>query len=290
LIQFLNLLPHSSPSRSRFLRSRLQSCLFDPPRSVIAILPTILRRRRRRWRGLLLRPSAFVTDLDGGIIILPASDALEITRRRDRVAKRARDGGVAMREEADARGWSSAVLERSLALRRRRGPASCSRRGCGWVVGADPAAAAEADEHGCPREVAATQGSGALVGGAAAEETGTDESSYDIDLASAASLCSVSSAPTPPSTLRCATPRSVRDTLPVENDVLMITCILTNCDVPLLWHNAFARFLLCLPASLLLLHIFCSHSSMNPEMCDSKLAREQVRRKKVAETAMYEAE
>ncbi|TVT97473.1 hypothetical protein EJB05_57277, partial [Eragrostis curvula] len=234
-------------------------------------LPTILRRRRRRWRGLLLRPSAFVTDLDGGIIILPASDALEITRRRDRVAKRARDGGVAMREEADARGWSSAVLERSLALRRRRGPASCSRRGCGWVVGADPAAAAEADEHGCPREVAATQGSGAL-----------------IDLASAASLCSVSSAPTPPSTLRCATPSCasvseltnftitvidgyVRDTLPVENDVLMITCILTNCDVPLLWHNAFARFLLCLPASLLLLHIFCSHSSMNPEMCDSKV-------------------
>ncbi|TVU50630.1 hypothetical protein EJB05_02008, partial [Eragrostis curvula] len=140
----------------------------------------------------LLPPTAFVTDLDGGIIILPAVDAAEIARRRDRVAKRARDGGVALHEEADARGWSSAVLERSLALRRRRGPASGPRRGRGWVVGAaDPAAAAEADKHGCPREEAATPGPGALDGGAAAEETATEDSSYDIDFAFAASVLGI---------------------------------------------------------------------------------------------------
>ncbi|TVU51504.1 hypothetical protein EJB05_02936, partial [Eragrostis curvula] len=87
----------------------------------------------------LLPPTAFVTDLVGGIIILPA---------------------------VDAHGWSSAVLERGLALRRRRGPASCPRRGCGWVVCAvNPAAAATgAAKHGCPREEGATPGPGALVG------------------------------------------------------------------------------------------------------------------------------
>ncbi|GJN31641.1 hypothetical protein PR202_gn00064 [Eleusine coracana subsp. coracana] len=97
----------------------------------------------------LLPESAFVTDLDGAVIILKADDAaVEIGRLRHRVAKRARDEGPPLLEEGDACGWSSAVMERGLTLRRRRGPASCSRRGCGWVVGA-ASAAAEADEHNC---------------------------------------------------------------------------------------------------------------------------------------------
>ncbi|GJN31642.1 hypothetical protein PR202_gn00063 [Eleusine coracana subsp. coracana] len=91
--------------------------------------------------------SAFVTDLDGAIII-PEIDAaaVETTRRRDRAAKRACDWGPPLSEEGDACGWSSTILERGLALRRRRGPASSSRRGCGWIV--DTAAATEV-EHSC---------------------------------------------------------------------------------------------------------------------------------------------
>ncbi|GJM87677.1 hypothetical protein PR202_ga03655 [Eleusine coracana subsp. coracana] len=78
-------------------------------------------------------------------------------------AKRARDDDVlALLEEADARGWSSAVSERSLALRRRRGTTSSSfPRGCGWVT-------ATGDELGCRREEAAT--SDAVGAGAPVEE------------------------------------------------------------------------------------------------------------------------
>jgi hypothetical protein len=49
-------------------------------------------------------------------------DLVEVARRRDAVAKRARDEDL--REEADARGWSSAIPDRSLPLRRRRGSVS----------------------------------------------------------------------------------------------------------------------------------------------------------------------
>lgn len=100
----------------------------------------------------LLPESAFVTDLDGAIIIpKPDKASVETARRRHRVAKRARDGDLPLLEEHDACGWSSAVLERCLALRRRRGPATCSSRGCGWVVDTASAASttAEADEHDC---------------------------------------------------------------------------------------------------------------------------------------------
>ncbi|GJM87678.1 hypothetical protein PR202_ga03656 [Eleusine coracana subsp. coracana] len=78
-------------------------------------------------------------------------------------AKRARDDDVvALLEEADARGWSSAVSERNLALRRRRGTTSSfSPRGCGWVT-------ATAEDHGCRREEAATPD--AVGAGAAVEE------------------------------------------------------------------------------------------------------------------------
>ncbi|GJN31643.1 hypothetical protein PR202_gn00062 [Eleusine coracana subsp. coracana] len=94
-----------------------------------------------------LPESAFVTDLDGAIIIPEVDDAVEEARWRDRVAKMARDWAVPLSKEGDACGWSSAVLERDLAMRRRRGPASSSRRGRGLVVG--EAAAASADERIC---------------------------------------------------------------------------------------------------------------------------------------------
>ena len=70
-------------------------------------------------------------------------------------AKRARDNDLLnLSEEADARGWSSSVLDRSLALRPRRGTASSSGSptlSCGWV-----AAAAGADELRCRCEEPAT--------------------------------------------------------------------------------------------------------------------------------------
>jgi hypothetical protein len=93
-----------------------------------------------------------------GLITLPG-------RNDDGAAKRARDGDLlTLIEEADARGWSSAVLERSLALRRRRSPASSSPpRGCGWVAAAAPAA----EEYGCRLEEPATPNS---IGAAAAAE------------------------------------------------------------------------------------------------------------------------
>ncbi|GJN07718.1 hypothetical protein PR202_ga25572 [Eleusine coracana subsp. coracana] len=95
-----------------------------------------------------LPESAFVTDLDGAIIIPEVDDAVEEARWRDHVAKMARDLAVPLSKEGDACGWSSAVLDRDLALRRRRGPASSSRRGCGLVVG--EAAAGSADQRICP--------------------------------------------------------------------------------------------------------------------------------------------
>ncbi|GJN07719.1 hypothetical protein PR202_ga25573 [Eleusine coracana subsp. coracana] len=97
-----------------------------------------------------LPASAFVIDLDGAIII-PEIDAaaVETTRRRDCAAKRACDWGPPLSEEGDACGWSSTILERGLALRRRRGPASSSRRGCGWFVDTAAAVAAAEDEHSC---------------------------------------------------------------------------------------------------------------------------------------------
>jgi hypothetical protein len=58
----------------------------------------------------------------GDTITVVLADDLEIARRRDIVAKRARDEDL--REEADARGWSSGISERSLALRRCRGSVS----------------------------------------------------------------------------------------------------------------------------------------------------------------------
>jgi hypothetical protein len=99
-------------------------------------------------------------DLLTGAVVLLARD--------DRgAAKRARDDDLLqLSDEADARGWSSSVPERSLALRRRRGTASSSSpRGCDWVVSA---AAATAEEHGRRREEAAAVGAGA-----AAEENTT---------------------------------------------------------------------------------------------------------------------
>ncbi|CAO2173989.1 unnamed protein product [Urochloa humidicola] len=77
--------------------------------------------------------------------------------------KRGRDGGVDRREEAEAAsGWSSAVVERGLALRRRGGSASCSSRRCGLIVGEgarnrEEAAASGAHGVGAEDAVAANQ-------------------------------------------------------------------------------------------------------------------------------------
>jgi len=76
----------------------------------------------------LLRASAFAAAIDGSITI---------------VANRGRDVGLAQRgiEDDDAaRGWSSAVQERGLALRRRGGSTSCSRPHAGLVVREEAAA------------------------------------------------------------------------------------------------------------------------------------------------------
>jgi hypothetical protein len=104
-------------------------------------------------------PPPMTTPFLPGLITLPG-------RNDDGAAKRARDGDLlTLIEEADARGWSSAVSERSLALRRRRSPASSSPpRGCGWVAAAAPAA----EEYGCRLEEPATPYS--IVAAAAAEE------------------------------------------------------------------------------------------------------------------------
>ncbi|RCV16636.1 hypothetical protein SETIT_3G154000v2 [Setaria italica] len=112
---------------------------------------------------------AFTFTIDGAITSVVADDPVEeeLARRRDRDAskkrdsdaskkrdgdeakKRGRDGakkrgrneGLYRREESDEeRGWSSAVVERSLALRHRGGSASCFHPRCGLIVGEGAAA------------------------------------------------------------------------------------------------------------------------------------------------------
>ncbi|CAO2162164.1 unnamed protein product [Urochloa humidicola] len=91
---------------------------------------------------------------------------------RDAARKRGRDGGVGRRAEAEAAsGWSSAVVERGLALRRRGGSASCSNRRCGLIV----------DEGVRNREEAAA--SGALGVGAEDAVAANQEALVDPTLA-----------------------------------------------------------------------------------------------------------
>ncbi|KAF0895766.1 hypothetical protein E2562_014373 [Oryza meyeriana var. granulata] len=79
-----------------------------------------------------LSPAIALSTIDGVVSIAVASDydPVELALPgRDRIgaAKRARDLVPRSEEaDADARGWSSAVMERSLALLRRRGSASSS--------------------------------------------------------------------------------------------------------------------------------------------------------------------
>ncbi|CAL4950445.1 unnamed protein product [Urochloa decumbens] len=99
---------------------------------------------------------------DGGAGKKVGGDAAE---KRDGGAakKRGRNGSVDRREEGEATsGWSSAVLERGLALRRRGGSASCSSRRCGLIVGEgaryrEEAAASRALGVGAADAVAADQ-------------------------------------------------------------------------------------------------------------------------------------
>ncbi|KAF8661891.1 hypothetical protein HU200_056851 [Digitaria exilis] len=109
-----------------------------------------------------LRGGAFAFAIDGAIATVSAHDTAveDLARRRDRGAGKR---GLARREEADpARGWSSAVAERGLALRRRGGgSASCSSRPSGGLV----------VEEGTRRREEVAAASAALgVGGAACSE------------------------------------------------------------------------------------------------------------------------
>ncbi|CAO2184886.1 unnamed protein product [Urochloa humidicola] len=137
----------------------------------------------------LLRRSdfGFTFTIDGAITTVLADDPVEeeLARRRDSGAgkkrdggagkktdgdeakkrgsgaakKRGRDGGVDRREEEEATsGWSSAVVERGVALRHRGGFASCSSRRCGLIVG----------ESARNREEAAASGGCGIGAGAAA--------------------------------------------------------------------------------------------------------------------------
>ncbi|CAO2180228.1 unnamed protein product [Urochloa humidicola] len=73
----------------------------------------------------------------------------EKKRDGDAARKRGRDRGVDRREEEEAAsGWSSAVVERGLALRRRRGSAFCSSRRCGLIVGEGARSCEEAAASG----------------------------------------------------------------------------------------------------------------------------------------------
>ena len=63
------------------------------------------------------------------------------------VKKRSADENLVLADESEASGWSSAVSDRRLALRRRRGPASSScRRGCIVVTEGPDCRAEEAVE------------------------------------------------------------------------------------------------------------------------------------------------
>uniref|UniRef100_A0A0E0JZZ4 Secreted protein n=1 Tax=Oryza punctata TaxID=4537 RepID=A0A0E0JZZ4_ORYPU len=76
-----------------------------------------------------LSPAIALSTIDG-VVSVSVSVAAASDYDRVGAAKRARDHLLPRSEEhdadADARGWSSAVMERSLALRRRRGCASSS--------------------------------------------------------------------------------------------------------------------------------------------------------------------
>lgn len=102
-----------------------------------------------------------------------ANDRIEeLASRRDSVAaKRGRGGALEeLREEADAaRGWSSAVAERGLALRRRGGGSASFCRPRGGLV--DTTAGATATEERRGRRQEADDASCALIRvGAEAEE------------------------------------------------------------------------------------------------------------------------
>ncbi|CAL4950387.1 unnamed protein product [Urochloa decumbens] len=152
----------------------------------------------------LLRGSdfGFTFTIDGAITTVLADDPVEkeLARRRDRGAakrrdsdegkkrdgdeakkggsgaakKRGRDGGVDRREETEAAsGWSSAVVERGLALRRRGGSATCSSRRCGLIVG----------EGARDREETAASGGGGCGFGAGAAAAADQEPLVDPALA-----------------------------------------------------------------------------------------------------------
>ena len=122
----------------------------------------------------LLCASAFAAAVDGAAITTVVANDLveeELASRRDSVAaNRGCGGALERREEADvARGWSSAVVERGLALRRRGGSASFCRPRGGLVGTA--AATATKERRGRREEAGA---SCALGVGAEAEEPVVD--------------------------------------------------------------------------------------------------------------------
>ena len=81
-------------------------------------------------------------DIHGMSVTLTMPDQLSHAGK-----KRSADEDLVLADESEARGWSSAVSDRRLALRRRRGPASSScRRGCIVVTEAPDCRAEEAVE------------------------------------------------------------------------------------------------------------------------------------------------
>ncbi|RCV23845.1 hypothetical protein SETIT_5G037400v2 [Setaria italica] len=175
--------PPPCPLQSRFHPISIPSLLPPPPPRIAADGTALLGASA----------FAFTFTIDGAITTVVADDPVEeeLARRRDRDAskkrdsdsmkkrdgdsakkrdgdarkKRGRDGGMDRGEESDAaRGWSSAVVERGLALRRRGGSTSCCRPRCGLIVGEGARSREEAAASG------AAQGVGAEAAAVAAEE------------------------------------------------------------------------------------------------------------------------
>ncbi|KAF6993539.1 hypothetical protein CFC21_010416 [Triticum aestivum] len=81
-------------------------------------------------------------DIHGMSVTLTMPDQLSHSGK-----KRAADEDLVLADESEARGWSSAVSDRRLVLRRRRGPVSSSCcRGCIMVTEAPDCRAEEAVE------------------------------------------------------------------------------------------------------------------------------------------------
>ncbi|CAL4964169.1 unnamed protein product [Urochloa decumbens] len=140
--------------------------------TVLADDPVEEKLARRRDSGVGKKRDSDAGKKEDGDAAKKGDGDASKKRDGDAARKRGRDGGVDQRGEGEAAsGWSSAVVERGLALRRRGGSASCSSRRCGLIVG----------EGARYREEAAA--SGALGVGAADAVAANQEALVDPTLA-----------------------------------------------------------------------------------------------------------